>query len=55
MVMEQLTEDAVESKKHGLSYGQYIQKFKPPKQQEERFHKKKAKGTGVKQKEEASK
>lgn len=41
MVMEQLTEDAVQAKKHGLSYGQYIQKFKPPKPPAERYPKKK--------------
>ena len=42
MVMEQLTEDAVQAKKHGLSYGRYIQKFKPPKPPAERYPKKKA-------------
>ena len=28
--MEQLTEDAVAARKEGLTYGQYIAKYRPP-------------------------
>lgn len=42
MVMEQLTEDAVAARKEGLTYGQYIAKFKPPEPPAERYPKKKA-------------
>ena len=48
--MRQLTEDAVAARKEGLTYGQYIAKFKPPKPPAERYPKKKAqaaKGDGT--------
>lgn len=43
MNMEQLTEDAVAARKEGLTYGQYIAKYRPPLPMPERFPKKKAK------------
>lgn len=41
--MEQLTEDAVAARKEGLTYGQYIAKYRPPLPMPERFPKKKTK------------
>lgn len=48
MAMEQLTEDAVAAWKEGLTYGQYIAKFKPPEPPAERYPKKKAQAAKAK-------
>ena len=39
--MDQLDRDEREARKHGLSYGKYIARFKPPKPPAERWPKKK--------------